>query len=241
MNEPETLGSFEERLLTELRQVVGAEPEPAKTPPVIPEHRSRLRRPLALVGGAVTSAAATLVAVLAIGSSGEGAAWAVTSNDDGTVTVEINSLADADGLERKLRGAGVPAVVEYERSAVACAAAPSAGIPVSPNANGAMTEEPALREAPPRARELGLDQAGLPATRTSAKGSPRPFHEGLMGMRMNGDNGVEFTLSKDVPKDTSLVITTHTRVAAGPAVAGDAVSVLYAERGLRGCKFDIPR
>jgi hypothetical protein len=37
----------------------------------------------------------------------------VTANDHGTVAIEINALRDAKGLERRLRQAGVPAVVQY--------------------------------------------------------------------------------------------------------------------------------
>jgi hypothetical protein len=236
----ETLGRFEERLLTELRRAVEAGPAPAATPPVARERRSLLRRPLALAGGVAAAAAATLVAVFAIGGGGESDAWAVTRNDDGTVTVEINSLSDADGLERKLRGAGVPAVVEYERAAVMCAVPHSAGIPVAPNAKGVVTEERGLSEAPPGASDYGLDQAGQPPAGTSG-GLPQPPDSGFMGMRTNGDGGVEFTLSKDVPDDTTLVITTHAPEAAGPVVGSAAVSVLYAEGPNQGCKFDAPR
>lgn len=236
----ETLGGFEERLLTELRRAVPAGPPRAATPPVAPERRSLLRRPLALVGGVAAAAATTLVAVFAIGGGGETDAWAVTSNDDGTVTVEINSLSDADGLERKLRGAGVPAVVEYERAAEMCAVPHSAGTPVAPNAKGVVTEERGLSEAPPGASDYGLDQAGRPPAGTSG-GSPQPPNSGFMGMRTSGDGGVEFTLSKDVPDDTTLVITNHQPEKAGPRVGGAAISVLYAERAMQGCKVDAPR
>ena len=46
-------------------------------------------------------------------SAGTQAAYAVTKNPDGTVTVEIDSLTDAAGLQAKLQAAGVNAVVEY--------------------------------------------------------------------------------------------------------------------------------
>jgi hypothetical protein len=46
-------------------------------------------------------------------STGTQAAYAVTKNADGTVTVEIDSLSDAAGLQAKLQAAGVNAVVEY--------------------------------------------------------------------------------------------------------------------------------
>ncbi len=46
-------------------------------------------------------------------SAGTQAAYAVTKNADGSVTVEIDSLTDAAGLRAKLQAAGVNAVVEY--------------------------------------------------------------------------------------------------------------------------------
>ena len=46
-------------------------------------------------------------------SAGTQSAYAVTKNANGTVTVEIDSLTDAAGLQAKLRDAGVSAVVEY--------------------------------------------------------------------------------------------------------------------------------
>jgi hypothetical protein len=52
--------------------------------------------------------------------NGAAAAYAVTANEDGTVSVEINSLRDAEGLERRLREAGVPAVVQYLPPGKAC-------------------------------------------------------------------------------------------------------------------------
>jgi hypothetical protein len=63
--------------------------------------------------------AAILTVVLAVfpsiigGGSGIRPAHAVTENDDGTVTVEINSIEDGDGLERQLQDAGVPAAVHF--------------------------------------------------------------------------------------------------------------------------------
>jgi hypothetical protein len=102
------VSNFEERLLGELRTVVAARPV-----------ESRRRRPLwggprlALAGAlTVVVAAAAIAGVLAL-TAGTQAAYAVTKNADGTVTVEIDSLSDAAGLQAKLRAAGVNAVVQY--------------------------------------------------------------------------------------------------------------------------------
>jgi len=95
---------FEDRLLDQLRPLVAAPPRP-------PARRAHRRLALAAGAGiAVAIAAGVSVPLL---SGGAQPAYAVTPNDDGTVTVQINSLRDASGLEQKLREAGVPAVVEY--------------------------------------------------------------------------------------------------------------------------------
>jgi hypothetical protein len=102
------VSNFEERLLRELRsQVV--------TPPVDHGKRRPLwRGPRLVLAGGV---AAVLVVAASAGafflSAGTQAAYAVTRNADGTVTVQIDSLRDAAGLEAKLKAAGVNAVVEY--------------------------------------------------------------------------------------------------------------------------------
>jgi hypothetical protein len=116
MNQPtqDPLGGFEQRLLRELRQVVLANswvsPEPRR--PAASGRFARVRLPLALAG----AAAAALAFAIAVGLPGGGQpskAWAVDQNPDGTVTVRIDSLSDAAGLERELNDAGVPALVQY--------------------------------------------------------------------------------------------------------------------------------
>jgi len=100
--------NFEERLLVELRGRV------ADLPADRGRRRPLWRRPrLAVAGGlAVAAVAAATVGVVFL-STGTQAAYAVTKNADGTVTVEIDSLTDAAGLQANLQAAGVNAVVEY--------------------------------------------------------------------------------------------------------------------------------
>ena len=102
------MSNFEERLLHELRAEVAARPvDGGRRRPFW--RRSRL----VLAGGlAVALAAAATTAVLVL-SAGTQAAYAVTKNADGSVTVEIDSLTDAAGLQSALQAAGVNAVVEY--------------------------------------------------------------------------------------------------------------------------------
>jgi hypothetical protein len=100
------VSNFEERLLVELRKTVTAEP-------VVPGRWRRPGRRLAVAGGlAMALAAAATIGVFFL-SAGTQAAYAVTKNADGTVTVEVDSLTDAAGLQSALQAAGVNAVVEY--------------------------------------------------------------------------------------------------------------------------------
>jgi hypothetical protein len=106
------VSNFEERLLVELRKMV-------KTDPVERGRRLPGRR-LAVAGGLAAVLAAAAIAGVLVLSAGTPAAYAVTKNADGTVTVEIDSLSDAAGLQAKLQEAGVNAVVEYLPAGKAC-------------------------------------------------------------------------------------------------------------------------
>ena len=102
------MSNFEERLLGELSSLVVA-------PPVDRGQRrpSWRGRRLVLAGGLAAVLAVAASAGVFVLSAGTQAAYAVTRNADGTVTVEIDSLSDAAGLQAKLQAAGVNAVVEY--------------------------------------------------------------------------------------------------------------------------------
>jgi hypothetical protein len=102
------MSNYEERLLRELRSLVAA-------PPVEQGQRRPLwrGRRLVLAGGLAAVLAGAASAGVFFLSAGAQPAYAVTKNADGTVTVEIDSLSDAAGLQAKLRAAGVNAVVEY--------------------------------------------------------------------------------------------------------------------------------
>jgi hypothetical protein len=102
------VSNFEERLLHELRSVAEAQPAAGSR-----RHGARPGRRLALAGGLVAVVAAAAVAGALLLSAGTQAAYAVSKNADGTVTVEIDSLTDAAGLQSKLQEAGVNAVVAY--------------------------------------------------------------------------------------------------------------------------------
>jgi hypothetical protein len=183
---------FEDRLLHELRNVVvanqtsGARGRRSWT-------GSRSPRRLALAGAAAVFVAVAALAVVQLVGGGAAPAYAVNKNDDGTVTVEISSLSDAAGLERKLRDAGIPAVVQYLPPGKACkqpwpTAAP--GTPAPADDHSAVTA----------GAEKGAIKGGVEHT---------PDH-------------TRFTISKNLPADTTLVIMTQVN---GPSEANGPSSI----------------
>jgi hypothetical protein len=172
-------GGFEERLLAELRGLVAAQPSSpgrGRRSPGAWLAAPPRRRP-ALLGGAAVLAAGAAVAGVALLSGGASAAYAVSTNDDGTVTVEISSLADAAGLQRELGEAGVRAVVQYLPPGKACkdswfTQAESPGGPGSPGGEpptkGGVQHTPDGSTRFTISRHLSADQTLVIMTQTSA-------------------------------------------------------------------------
>jgi hypothetical protein len=106
---------FEHRLLVELRQAVAERPAPE----VVALPRSHRRRPL-LFAGTATAAAAATAALLTLTSGGVAPAFAVDRQTNGDVSVTINQLSDAQGLQSQLRAAGINAEVDYTPAGKAC-------------------------------------------------------------------------------------------------------------------------
>ncbi|MCP3800630.1 hypothetical protein NLX83_15290 [Allokutzneria sp. A3M-2-11 16] len=100
---------FEDRLLTELKQVV------AEREPVRPATRWR---PVVVAAGLVVAAGVAVPTLL----TGGGAAYALEKQQDGTVRVEIKELSDAAGLERRLGELGIKAKVDYLPAGKTCRA-----------------------------------------------------------------------------------------------------------------------
>jgi len=118
-----TTTRFEDRLLAELRQVVAERPapsRPAARPASSPFATGRLRRPRLLLGGGAAAAVTAAVVLASVGSDQVTPAFAIDRQADGDVTVTINRLSDSADLERELRAAGIPAVVNYTPLGKAC-------------------------------------------------------------------------------------------------------------------------
>lgn len=108
MNAP--LDSFETALLTRLRDHVEQETTV----------RPRLSRPRLLLGAAATVAAAAVMVVVVPGL-GTTAAYSVQKGNSGTITVEVQRLEDAEGLEAELAKLGVTADITYVPDRQECA------------------------------------------------------------------------------------------------------------------------
>ena len=108
MNAPQR---FEDRLLAQLRRVV-AEREDSREP----TYNRTGRRRLVLSGaGAALVIAIVAIAAVAIGTGNRTTgAYAIQVRPGGKVAVSIYRLGDAKALQRSLRAAGVPAVVDFE-------------------------------------------------------------------------------------------------------------------------------
>jgi hypothetical protein len=108
------LCGFEERLLGELKTVV-AQRSAERTPQdSVPTRVFWRRTRLISVASAAALAIGAAVGAPLLGGTDDGsAAYAITSNDDGTITVTIYAFSDADGLEQQLADYGVPADVTY--------------------------------------------------------------------------------------------------------------------------------
>jgi hypothetical protein len=155
---------------------------------------SRSPRRLALAGAGAALVAVAAVAAVQFVGGGAAPAYAVNKNDDGTVTVEISSLSDAAGLERKLRDAGIPAVVQYLPPGKACKQPWPTAAPATPSAKG--------------------DHSAVTADGEEAA---------IKGGVEHTPDHTRFTISNSLPTDTTLVIMTQVNrpsEATGPSSLG---------------------
>ncbi len=176
-----TTERFEDRLLEQLRTVVVDAGPPM--PELVTSRRPRTAR-LALAGAGVAAATAA-VAIVAASNDATPSAYAVQSRADGAVTVSIHSLSDADGLQRKLRAAGVPAVVDYVPGGRSGCAGP--GLPAPGAAGKGATLHTEIR---------GKDD-GPTFSQEGQAGGPPPGGDGIRGgisQVMVGSDGARFTI-----------------------------------------------
>jgi hypothetical protein len=105
-----SLDTFEQSLLTELREYVGSR-SPARNS-VLTGTRRRWTLGIT-VGGLTAAAGVAAVIVLGVGVTGPSSAYAVESEPDGDVVVTVFDLSAASGLEQALAAKGVRAEVTY--------------------------------------------------------------------------------------------------------------------------------
>lgn len=119
-NRPTPGSNFEDRLLSELKNVVeqrGAEAASADASPTPPARRIA---PRLAMGAAAVCAAAGAVLVFNSGSDGTSKAFAVESQEGGGVTISVYSAEDAGGLEKALGEAGIAADVSWLPAGMEC-------------------------------------------------------------------------------------------------------------------------
>jgi hypothetical protein len=205
---------FEDRLLRELRQIVANRP----AADVVPRRRPQ-RTHLALGVGITIATAA--VAVIATSGSVTPSAYAVEPSSNGTVTVSIHGLSDAAGLQRSLRAAGVPAVVDF-------AAAGRSGCVAPPADASGSGEQPTLHTSfghSPGAPESGASSEGPTSSSEPDRSSDPskvsgPVTAALSGGVQVGRDGVTFTIDPGTIKQGEKVyITTSTGAVSSIGIA----------------------
>jgi hypothetical protein len=258
-----SLGGFEERLLRELRQVVADGPR-LRSVPDPPTRSSRhfgRTLPLAIAGVAAAALAIFVASGLLLSGGEPSKAWAVDRNLNGTVTVRIESLSDAAGLERKLNEVGVPALVQYIPPGKTCAGGELQPPP------GAVTQQRGDPSAPPTGGVYGLQQGRGTVTVTQTNGQP-PAGQSPAGQVPGGagnapggaaapltikhlsDGGIEFTVDANPPSGRTLVIRNQGLAPnqipggqasgtpqEGSAPEGSAINVTFVQGKAEPCKL----
>lgn len=231
MTTPTPAPRFEERLLDQLKHAVAQTPAPSAVAPAAartPLAGRIPRRRLALSGAGLTTAvAATAVAVLATSGGVATSAYAVQSRANGTVSVSISDLRDAAGLERKLRAAGIAAIVNYVADPKRCAGAAAAGGTASGPAAGQAGVARSQRKGDDGPMTATAGGTG-PPRETHRLGSPPPGGAAAgMSMRVDRDGSATFTLNADdvKPGQTLMIAaTTGTFSSLGIAIVDDTSS-----------------
>ncbi|MDD9378863.1 hypothetical protein M8Z33_19800 [Streptomyces sp. ZAF1911] len=111
--------AFEARLKAELVAIAADRAElDGRADFAVRSSARRFRIPLAV---GLAAAAVGLLALPVMGDQGGGsAAYALTKGEDGTITVKLFNAEGVPGLERELRGLGVPVAVIQRKPAAEC-------------------------------------------------------------------------------------------------------------------------
>lgn len=159
MNAPQR---FEDQLLTQLRRVVAEREDPRE-----PTRSRTGRRRLVLSGaGAALVIAIVAIAAVAIGTGNRTTdAYAIQARPGGKVAVSIYRLGDARALQRSLRAAGIPAIVDFEaaKAGPCVVAAGMSSSPEKPDAGDEANETRHLVQSEsriPRGAAPGSGEAG---------------------------------------------------------------------------------
>lgn len=112
------LAGFEERRLTELKQIVAARATATLTSE--PRTRRPTRGAMTLAATAVGALAVAVTATVVAPLEDAAPAYAVTKDAKGVVNVRIIHYRHADGLSRQLQHLGVPASVFYVPAGTVC-------------------------------------------------------------------------------------------------------------------------
>jgi hypothetical protein len=112
MSSHDVLDGFEERLLTQLKEVVAERGSMTATPAAPAARPGRRRLVVSLAMATALVVVGVLVAALLPGL-GEAPAYAVTRDPDGSIRVYIRDYRDPKGLQRRLEAFGVKAAVDY--------------------------------------------------------------------------------------------------------------------------------
>ncbi|MBN8866273.1 MAG: hypothetical protein J0H98_01845 [Solirubrobacterales bacterium] len=188
--------NFESRLLSELRQVAAENPAPSAQA-ARPKRYGRFA-----AAGAGLAAVVAGVAIYAGSGDNTTSAYAVESEPDGMVTVEIKSLKDAGGLERSLNEAGVPAEVNYSPvMATICA------IEAEPGDN-AKSDEKGFSKTSPLVETSGTTETAE-ATEALKTLPAMPAKAGALSETRTDADGTTFSIDPGtIKKGEKLYITT---------------------------------
>jgi hypothetical protein len=156
----------------------------------VPASSHGVRARVVIAAGVAVAAVVAILAATITGGTTD--AYAIDSQPDGTVTVQIASLSDAAGLQAALRDRGIPAIVDYSATCTPVPGPPPTSV-TRPEAPGPPADE--------------VEQAPEPAPGTSAMDVGARVQ---VSKDTNGSGGVTFTIDPgSIPAGQNVYITTY--------------------------------